>query len=92
METKIDYSNINVEKSYLGGIRFETYSSRTYKLTIFSTKYKKLDGKIIYSKTITKIVNGEFVFPSEVTYSLSCESKEYKSIKWLIKSILNKKT
>jgi len=79
------YKNINLTSKYIAGYVFDTYSLRKYKKTIKSTC--KLNGKVFYCEVVTeRDETGRYGFGKSFYYKDE-NSKIYKSIKWMLKSL-----
>ena len=83
---KVDVNKIEVEKKYLGGMSFETHSTREYSYTITNTELK---GVVIRASSTTKRINQfEFGKTKSAFWIEGKESVRYESVKDLISALI----
>lgn len=84
----MNYESIKFQSDYKGGMSFDTHSTRTYEFTIISEEYKSLNGRRFIREVYTERDIDGFYGKSKATYYINNQSKVYKSVKWLLKSML----
>lgn len=85
--TEINYDSIVLRKKYLGGISMENESIRKISYTIMDAEEKDLIGVVYYAEVHTPKDKHGYHLGGKTLYYTE-DSKEYKSVKWLLKSIL----
>lgn len=83
-------NKMKFSKQYISGYSAETHSIRKYRYKIVECQETELKGKEFYSETVTpkdKYGNHQ---TGKTYYYATDTSKIYKSLKWLLKSMLNK--
>ena len=76
-----------LQREYLVGMSFTTHSSRKYRYTIKSEENKTLNGRVFFGETYTERDVDGFYGKGKTTYYINNQSKQYKSLKWLLKSM-----
>ena len=83
----MDINKIKLKREYLSGIHFTDSATRKYKYTIVDPP-KDISNTIFYSETYTKQLRSGEWGKGETLYYINGNSKPYKTLKGIIKSML----
>jgi len=85
---QMNYNKIKFDRDYISGFSLKKESLRKHKYTIVESDEKQMIGKTFFSETVTPKKDGRHL-TGETYFYVDSESKIYKRIKWLLKSIAN---